>query len=114
MRIILAIIFIVFATKAITEEPIKAITSDGKEVLLNEQYMTWRYAEDKPNESDNLIYSDDTLEIEYMGSDLDWQSRPELIFEIRARKPTTIIKYITHDYVSTDNGGGVVPNGCFR
>ena len=49
MRVILAIIFLVFATKAITEEPIKAITSDGKEVLLNEQDMTWRFAGDKPN-----------------------------------------------------------------
>ena len=40
-----------------------------------------------------------------MGSDIDWRSRLELNFELRARKPTTIVKYSTHDFISTDDGG---------
>ena len=68
---------------------IRAITSDGKEVLLNKQDMTWQYADKMPNKETKLIYSDEFLEIEYLRHENNKLSNNlNVTFELRALKPT--------------------------
>lgn len=96
------------AKTVLAQDTITAVTSEGKEVLLNLTDNTWKYAASvtvKPS----VLYQDDLVRFIYEGSELR-ETRHSFIpsykiyVTLAAVKPTEILRYQTHKSFTLADG----------
>ena len=102
-------VFIAFkATNVLAQATLTAVTSDGKEVVLNLTDNTWKYAATTMR-SDNVLFQDDLVRFVYEGavskeSLRSYMPAYVIFIKLEALKPTQIIRYRTHQYYVNDDG----------
>jgi hypothetical protein len=98
------------ATTVLAQDTISAVTSEGKEVLLNLTDNTWKYAASVPV-APNILYQDDLVRFIYEGSEIretNYSSLPsyKIYVTLSALKPTQILRYRTHKFTILSDGSG--------
>lgn len=95
----------------LAKDTMTAVTSEGKEVVLNLADKTWEYAPERLSDNE-VIYEDEFVRIIYAGSLFPEEnayfpkSSPkfEMDFILEAVSPTSIVRYKTHQVYSRADG----------
>tara|TARA_R110000744_G_scaffold105399_2_gene201398 strand:+ start:87 stop:701 length:615 start_codon:yes stop_codon:yes gene_type:complete len=107
--IYLLILISIHPINASSQEILKAVTDEGREVILNVESKIWEYAPNRTSTKE-IVYSNDFVKIviieteEKLPTSSYDRGKFKILLQLEALKPTRILRYQTHRSYQRDDG----------